>query len=80
MGNGQGRRGLGMPTIQCDELQGTTFSLSSVVHDGYQPRSFLSGGRQVPGELREQSCLLTAGRVIELADHVFCKSERCFII
>ena len=61
-GNGRGRGGLGMLTLQCDKLQGATFSLSSVLRDGHQHRIFLSGGRRVPGELREQSCLLTAGR------------------
>ena len=82
-----GREGglLRMSIIRCDQIKGTTLSLSSVIHDGYQCRIFLSGGCHVPGELREQSCLITAGRyklksVIELADHVFCKSERCLII
>ena len=44
-----------MSTLWCDELQGATLSLSSVIHGGYQCRIFLSGGRHVPGELREQS-------------------------
>ena len=50
-----------MSTVWCDKLQGTTLSLSSVICDGYHHRIFLSGGRHVPGELREQSCLVTAG-------------------
>ena len=82
---GREREGLGMSTIRCDKLQGAELSLWSVIHDGQQCRIFLSGGCHVPGELREQSCLIRAGRctlarVIELADYVYCKSERCLII
>lgn len=59
-----GREGgwLGMSTIWCEEVQGATLSLSSVIRDGYQHRIFLSGDCHVPGELREQSRLVTAGR------------------
>ena len=54
--------GLGMLIIQCDKLQGATLSLSSVIHDTYQHRVFLSGGHHVPGGLREQSYrLIIAG-------------------
>uniref|UniRef100_A0A9L0J379 Uncharacterized protein n=1 Tax=Equus asinus TaxID=9793 RepID=A0A9L0J379_EQUAS len=59
--NGQGRRGSGMLIIWCDELQGAILFLSSVTHDGYQHRILLSGRHHVPEELREQSCLITAG-------------------
>ena len=61
-GKGAGKEGLGMSTVWRDELQGTTLSLSSVICDEYQCRIFLYGGRHVPGELREQSCLITPGR------------------
>lgn len=43
--------GLGTSTLRCDELQGATLPLSSVICDGYRGRVFLSGGRHVPGEI-----------------------------
>lgn len=50
-------------THLCDRVQGASLSLSSVIHDGYQHRVFLAGGRHVLRELQELSyCLSIAGR------------------
>ena len=73
-----------MSTIWCDKLQGATLSLLSFVM-GTNAEFFLLEVVMFLGSSENKVVDIKAGRyveagVIELADLVFCKSQRCLII